>query len=270
MEVIPVVDNSRQEIFLEEARLKLRRGKEHLHILEMEARKFWDADPYSLVHERDGQEFPNLLRFKLTKPIPQHSWGLILGDAVHNIRSALDYIVWRLAGSDLTDRTSQFPICVTEHEWNSGYWKFLKRPIHADAIAYIKTLQPYTRPDPKRAKLRILQELDARDKHKLITMTQSITRASYIGGSGQILIPYDAVEKPLHDGAVIIEYADPPEAAMNMEFQFSFRIIHERGLISDTEDFEVLPGLHKIAVAVEIIIDNFERMITVDPTWIPS
>lgn len=265
------MDNSSKEQFIvfEEARLKLRRGKEHSYALEIEARKFWDADPYALVHERNGQEFPNLLRFKLTKPMPQHAWGLILGDAVHNIRSALDYIVWRLAGSHLDDRTSVFPIYASEDDWNRAQWRFQRRPIHPDALAYIKTLQPYTRPDPKRAKLWLLQELDARDKHKLITTTESITRASYIGGTGQILIPYDAVEKPIHDGAVIIEYADPSEAAMNLKFEFSFRIVFERGLFSDTDDFEVLPSLHSVAEAVEVIIDNFERAIAANPTWIP-
>ncbi len=254
---------------LEQSWLKLRRGKEHLYMLELETRKFWDTDTYSLVHERNGKEFPNLLRFKVSKPIPQHVWGLILGDAVHNIRSALDYIVWRLAGGHLEDRTSMFPIYSSEDDWKSAQWRFKRRPIHPDALAYIKTLQPYTRPDPKRAVLWLLQELDARDKHKLITMTQTMTRAAYIGGVGQMLIPYEAVERDIEDGAVIIEYADPPEACMNMEFKFAFRIQFERGLLSDIEDFEVGACLYKIIDAVDVIINNFERLVAANPDWIP-
>src|SRR5437588_287353 len=106
-------------------------------MLELETRKFWDTDMYALVHERNGKELPNLLKFKLLKPIPQNTWGLILGDAIHNTRSALDYIVWRLAGGHLDDRISQFPIYRSEDDWNSTQWRFKRRPIHPDALAYI-------------------------------------------------------------------------------------------------------------------------------------
>jgi hypothetical protein len=108
--------------------------------------------------------------------------------------------------------------------------------------------------------------LDTRDKHKLITMTQSVARSSHIGGFGQMLIPYEAVEGNIEDGAVIIEYADPPEACVNMKFEFSYRIMFERGLISDTEDFAVGECLYKIIDAVEIIIANCEFV----PDWFPS
>lgn len=251
---------------VDEARLKLNRGKEHFYMLELETRKFWDTEPYILVHERNGEEFPNLLRFKLVQPIPQHRWGLILGDAVHNTRSALDYIVWRLAGSHLDDRTSQFPIYRSEDDWNSRMqWRFRQRPIHPDALAYIKTLQPYTRPDPKRAVLWLLQELDARDKHKLVTMTQSVTRGARFAGVGQMLIPYATIEREIEDGTVIVEYADPPEACVNMELDFAFSIKFKRGLISETEDFDVGKCLDNIFKAVEAIISNFELR----PDWFP-
>jgi len=97
-------------------------------------------------------------------------------------------------------------------------------------------------------------------------MTQVITRAAHIGGSGQILIPYAAVESNIEDGAVIIEYADPPEACMNMEIKFAFRVTFERGLLSDVEDIEVGACLYPVFEAVDIIIDNFESRLD----WFPS
>lgn len=75
--------------------------------------------------------------------------------------------------------------------------------------------------------------------NKLINVTESITRGASFSGSGQLLIPYEVVEGNIKDGAVVVEYADPPEACVNMEFKFAFRIMFERGLISDTEDFAV-------------------------------
>jgi hypothetical protein len=44
----------------------------------------------------------------------------------------------------------------------------------------------------------------------------------------------------------------------------------ERGLISDTEDFEVVACLYKIFDAVEAIILNFESAIAANPDWLPS
>jgi hypothetical protein len=255
---------------LEEAWLKLRRGKEHLYMLEMETRKFWDSDSHAVVYEYNVEESKNLLRFKLLKAIPQHSWGLILGDVVHNVRSALDYIIWRLAGSDLADRTSMFPICLSEDDWKRAQWRFQKRPIHADALAYIRSLQPYTRPDPRRAILWLLQELDARDKHKLISMTRSVAQTARFRGTGELTVPYEAVEGALKDGTVLVEYPGPPQVRMDVEFKLGFTIMFERGVVSDTTDVAVPECVSKIFDAVEAIITNFETFLTVHPNWIPS
>jgi hypothetical protein len=50
-----------------------------------------------------------------------------------------------------------------------------------------------------------------------------------------------------------------------MEFEFSFRILFERGVISATQDFEVGTCLDKIFEAVETIISNFESAIGANP-----
>jgi hypothetical protein len=243
---------------LEEARLKWSRGKEHLYMLEAESRKFWDSEPYTVIHERNGKEFENVLRFQWTQPVPHNRWGSILGDVVHNMRSALDYIAWRLAGSNLADRYIQFPLCETIDQWKGFQWRLQKSaPIHADALAYIQSLQPYTRPDPQRAFLWILQELDARDKHKLITLTQSLARTAKISGRGQMLIPYEAIENPLENGTIIVEYAGPPEASANLEIDLAFQVVFDNSL-GALANCEVGSVLYPIFNAVDVIIANFE------------
>ena len=53
-------------------------------------------------------------------------WGVLLGDALHNLRSALDHLVWQLirldSGKDGTT-DSQFPISST----GAGYWSITKK-----------------------------------------------------------------------------------------------------------------------------------------------
>jgi len=45
--------------------------------------------------------------------------SLMIGDCVHNMRAALDYIAWELAGYDIKETTTMFPICGTADEFNT-------------------------------------------------------------------------------------------------------------------------------------------------------
>ena len=99
------------ESLLKECWHKLDRAKEHLKALDEEIGVFLDSKPAVVVREYDAQLPRYLFRVKSMRAIPQARWALIIGDCVHNLRSALDYIAWRLAGSDHEDRRTLFPIC---------------------------------------------------------------------------------------------------------------------------------------------------------------
>jgi hypothetical protein len=255
---------------LEESRYKLHRGKEHCDALDREFRTFCNIESYAVIHEYNAEQSQNFLRFKVLKPPPQYIWGLILGDAVHNARSALDYIAWRLAGSDLSDIKTMFPIYRAITQFDNAMSRLAR--IHPDALAYIRTLQPYTRPDPNRSVLWMLQELDARDKHKLIAMAQSVTCGASFrlnDPTVEVTIPYAAIESRIEHDTILAEYPGPPKAQVNVEFDFGFRILFEQGVIGADGDYEVVPCLEKIFDAVEVIITNFERLIAANPHWIP-
>jgi hypothetical protein len=250
---------------LEEARLKLGRGQEHLDTLDAELRRFHHNEPYTVVGEYDPDSAKYLARFKILKPIPRHGWGLILGDAVHNARSALDYIAWRLAGGDPTDLITLFPICNHPAKFKSMQYR-LKR-MHPSVVAEIRDLQPYQRPDPKHDPLWLLEELDARDKHKLIAMTQSVTRAVSFDGRGDILIPYATFEQPVEDNAILAESTDPN---VEMELAFSSSVIFDRNVISAASgDYSVIRCITEAFWAVECVIRRFERIFMGYPHLIP-
>src|SRR5208282_3088033 len=102
-----------------------------------------------------------LLKLKVIKPIPQVQFALIIGDCIHNARTVLDYIAWRLAGSRLADKTTMFPIYLTE----PGFDDVVRRRkltdvFHPDALNAIREVQPYKRHPPERDHLWLLQELD--------------------------------------------------------------------------------------------------------------
>jgi hypothetical protein len=120
---------------LDEARLKFRRGKEHLKALDDEFRRFHANETNGVVCEYDPERRQYVGRFKIFRPIPQHSWGLLLGDSVHNLRSALDYIAWRLAGSDPTDLKTLFPICIHPAKFQSQRFRFGR--IHPGSVGQL-------------------------------------------------------------------------------------------------------------------------------------
>jgi len=95
---------------------------------------------------------------------PALEFGVIIGDCVHCLRSALDQLVWGLAR--VPDSRTAFPICRTEKEWitdaPSRYWS-----VPDTYISLINRAQPYHRGD-KAAEhpLALLSVLSNLDKHR--------------------------------------------------------------------------------------------------------
>lgn len=105
-------------------------------------------------------------------------WGVLIGEALHNIRSALDHLAWQLVitGSDPSPRRPsdvQFPIYDTSTKFDRNVDRRLPGVID-DYRTLIKGLQPYERgklPEFQRygAPLGRLARLSNRDKHQVVT-----------------------------------------------------------------------------------------------------
>jgi hypothetical protein len=99
---------------------------------------------------------------------------MLTGDAVHNLRSALDHLAWSLAGAS-ADRHTEFPIFIDEAKFrDKGRTKMRGMPSQAKKI--IKSLQPYKRPHglpEEKEPLWLLQSLDIEDKHRTLNLVAS-------------------------------------------------------------------------------------------------
>ena len=102
-------------------RLKVERAKQHLRDLEVERDRFMKADPYRIVHERDAETGHNVYRVYDLKTPPAQI-GLIAGDVIHNLRSALDHLVYALVIANGNDPTGE---------------KAIAFPVHDDAARYV-------------------------------------------------------------------------------------------------------------------------------------
>ncbi len=157
-------------------RAKIERAKEHLADLKLEIGGFIAGDPYKFrVH--DDPDGTRHLILESRKPIPLR-WSAIVGDIVHNSRSALDLLV-TCSGRLETESDKEFPFRIfrkrTDFEKKAfeGFGNHCPR-----TIRFLKLLKPYERlHDTKRPSadlghhantIFLLKTLSNRDKHELI------------------------------------------------------------------------------------------------------
>jgi hypothetical protein len=156
------------------------RAGEHLKTLEAEWQAFLDEDPspYTFVGEFDPESGWHVVRLRIRKDPPLRL-SVIVGDAVHNLRSALDHLVWKLVEENgaVPGEWNHFPVHKTWDAWTDKVvMRQRKGSNHAlaglDPIgepwAFIESVQPYRRAKPDYAPLAVLTWLWNVDKHRTL------------------------------------------------------------------------------------------------------
>jgi hypothetical protein len=101
-------------------------------------------------------------------------WGRLFGDAVQNLRSALDNLVWGLAhlGGAVPARPKrlQFPVVEDKNDWDAESARIAELPRAARRA--IESVQPFQRSggadgDPSSDGLLLLHSLSVTDKHRI-------------------------------------------------------------------------------------------------------
>ena len=158
------------------SRAKLSRAKHHLDDLEAQIDRFLQTYPHGVTAERPTSNLEWLVRLIDAPALPVNDWAPIVGDCVHNIRAALDYIAWELAGRNPSDRATQFPIFDSQGEWDKSASRRIRclplPPIQIRTLIY--KLQPLHARNPSQTPLSALRQLDDSDKHQLLTVTAAM------------------------------------------------------------------------------------------------
>lgn len=146
--------------------LKLDRAHEHLDQLEAEFRSFLRLNPYEVIPQPNPEEGLDMYRLKVTRSPPARL-GIIIGDAIHNLRSALNHLAWQLAllKTATPDRRTEFPIFIDP---NAKGLKKRMADFRPEARVEIERLQPYHRLNPGVPVdfLWAIHELSNLDKHR--------------------------------------------------------------------------------------------------------
>jgi hypothetical protein len=224
---------------MEGSALKVERAKEHLEQLEAEATAFLAREPYAVVAEEEPASGDKVWRVKVKEQPPQ-KWGVLIGEAVHALRSALDLMVCALVernGQQVTDQ-SGFPIVPSEGDLKAALPKILG--VSPPAADMIRGFRPYKGGDEQ---LWMLHRLDIADKHRLLIVVGAAHRNVIVSfrfpkadwlppdfRSPEIALrPADRLF-PIQDGVEVFrvmrqarEVGDPPEPRFTFEMSFGGR-----------------------------------------------
>ncbi len=154
---------------------RLERARAHLDALEIEVRVFIESEPFEAVIDHDREQGRYLVRGKLRRE-PPASLGLIAGDAIHNMRAALDNLMWQFARrhhEPPANKTLTFPILlIRERDGDRQCWELqgarAVRSVSLDVGKVVERFQPFMtqQDDPSRDLLWILNRLWNDDKHQ--------------------------------------------------------------------------------------------------------
>ena len=157
---------------------KLDRAEELLNQLNAKVDKWHGTKPYGFITKpnQDFTSFSVLVEIYDEPPIAR--WSLIYSDFLHNLRCALDHMVWAIAVHEdppyvfSDDRSLMFPIWIKPP--NSNDRSRIKR-LSTHVQTAVEFMQPCNRPvttgHPYHP-LAILGDFDNQNKHKLLKLAR--------------------------------------------------------------------------------------------------
>lgn len=210
-------------------REKVARAREHLDALEANISEFLDSKPYDTPFEFDAKSGFYVFKLKVLKEGFPIRWPVIVGEAVYNLRSALDQLLWQLYPGG-RPKNPLFPIYDDEIDFLYHSRRLLKA-IDPAAQQLIKEFQPYhAGEEAQNHTLFVLNHIGNTDKHRYVhpsyantanhpaDLAAVFTEASPDGMAEVRFYP----GVPLKDGAVVARVrlfpatpeADEPEVKM--------------------------------------------------------
>lgn len=252
---------------LDGPRLKVVRAREHLQELNLCQSRFFESDAYEIADQFDAQMGKHVFRISVLKNPPVHRLAALTGDCIHNLRSALDHLVWRLAedfsGPKDDDTTTQFPIFKSEEGFEARGVNQITR-VGPGATAVIRLLQPFHDDDPRVNPLWFIRELDNRDKHRELAVTAVAAK----GYAHRIRPPKNTqgvwnltiIIEDIKDGEVIAELViTPPDPEVHVETRFNFEIAFTQPTVPSTDPrLYVVPFLERLSSITYQVINCFD------------
>jgi len=230
----------------------LYRALQHIENLKVEVEQWLGGTPYTITSEFDPEGGENILWINALDH-PPDDFSLIIGDCLHNLRSALDSLVYALAIAEKGDplpeavaKRVQFPITEDPKAFKDAKRRI--KDISQGAQVEIEALQPYNRrsDDYTRDPLWILNALSNIDKHHLTHLTLFALASLGIGGNARFSVgrPWEAAA--VRDGTRLFSFGarrDDQSRKVHTKFKIEGSIAFEGPVAQGADVFEILPAI---------------------------
>jgi hypothetical protein len=178
------------------ARFKLDRGNAQLEALYRKLTEALDSkedgfeaalhkEPHPKPHLYDPRPWTSVVLYIKNVPTLDTEFGLLMGEALHNFRGALDHAIWQIVNRGRSKRLVagearriQFTMRPNRDEFTRAAKREL---LDADPtiVALVERYQPYKRSDAGRD-IRRLQKVTNTDKHRVVIPTPSFTHMGQV------------------------------------------------------------------------------------------
>jgi hypothetical protein len=204
--------------------LKLDRAHKHIQTFSRDLKTFLKSNPppfdFRTKEPRSSNKSGEYVLYAIVRQPPPRELALPIGDAIQNMRTALEYLAYELSSPRARkEGKTAFPIFEDECEFKVRGVPRIKS-IKGDERALIERVQPYAATkiasnDP----LAILRRLSNLDKHQLLVpMIAAVDlRESWIGSdNADIRFTYIARGPVKHDTKIVAFTATPQNPAVKM------------------------------------------------------
>ena len=246
----------------ESARRKLERANQHIADLKTVSIAFTSKlHNFGFYNEADAM----VVEVRLSEPIPS-ALPLLIGDAVHNLRTALDHATWELIGLDRgkQDRWLTFPASRTQGDYEAACRR-IETP-RADTTKFLVAFEAY--PGGAGEKLFALNLLDNTDKHQILTPTTGVAtlrNAEVVKPDGQVMTTFKNCKFSMGP--------DGRTRLMKLGPDLSFKFDEERdptvdiffGKVEFFESAQLIPALTHLSETVSDALGQFEEFVRMHP-----
>ncbi|SEB85237.1 hypothetical protein SAMN05444161_0008 [Rhizobiales bacterium GAS191] len=251
-------------------RVKMERAKEHFDELAAAIQAFKSQVPYEFVIDTLSRTGYDVYRYRERQAVPI-KWGAILGDCIHNLRSALDILAHdavRESGNQPTNGTA-FPICPDQAAFQRHTGINLAS---AAARQLAESFNPHMKGnDEWKDDLYRLHLIDIVDKHRLLIPVAAAKTYDHVQSSASASMSLNLALvtsirkciKLLKDGDEVAAY---PSTSPPIHVEPIFDIAFGVDQVFDGE--AVVPTLTALFNLTDEIIARFAGSILRVP-WIP-
>jgi hypothetical protein len=251
---------------------KTLRAKTHFQALQVAAKAYVESNPCTLRLQPDPESGSHFMIAERLTPPPM-LLSVIVGDLVHNLRSALDHMMWNLVEVTAThppNVRTQFPIfdhpdkfaeqvTVPRERGKASY----ALGVDDLTLADIEGLQPYNRPENTAHAFSILGALSNIDKHQIpLPSAFALTHdpPPKFTGTGFTQIEVEWSNAPIREGAPVatVTIYALPNAKVEMESNFTVDVRFGPIHVSTRQLGDIHNG---IVAGLRLLGSHYERII---------